>query len=121
MASGTSRTRSIGAFHPHEIGQFEPAFKAAIGDSDMDQFRPVLVLFAFLALHNQQVLLRSDINILRSEPGNGERDAVIIFAPARDVERRVIITRIQARLIFQQVEHTVKTNGAAAIGGKIKT
>ena len=87
----------------------------------MDQLRTIGEFLALAALHHQQVLLRGDVDILRTETGHREGDAVIVFTAARDVERGIIVAGVEARLVFEQVEQAVKTHGAAAIGSEIET
>src|SRR3546814_15771422 len=68
-------------------------------------------LFTLATLDDQQVLLCGDVDILRTEPGHGERDAVIVRAAAFDVERGIIVTAVVARLAFEQVKQTVEADG----------
>ena len=95
-------------------------------------FGPVESFYLFLLRENFRSLLSLklilserfallNLNILRTETRHSQGDAVIVFAAFGDVERGVIVARIRARLTFEHVEKPVKTNGAAAIGGKIKT
>lgn len=111
----------IGGFHADIIGQFEAAFKPAIGDADMEHIALSRGLLALAALHGEQILLRGNIEIGGFEPGHGQRDPVSVFAAALDIEWGVIFARTVARLVFENVEQAVKTHGAAAIGGEIKT
>ena len=73
-----------------------------------------------LALDHQQVLLGGNVDISRLEPGDGQGDAIDVFAPALDIEGGVIIAAVQAVVVFQQIKQPVKANHGAAIGGKIK-
>ncbi len=73
------------------------------------------------ALHDQQVLLRGNVEVLRPEAGDGEGDAIGILAAALDIEGRVIVAAARTSLLLEQVEETVETDGGAAIGRKIKT
>ena len=70
---------------------------AELADAGLDP-RAVFDLVTLLALHDQQVLLRGDVDIARPEACDGERDAVVVLTPARDIERGIIVSGVQARL-----------------------
>src|SRR5690606_7999658 len=65
--------------------------------------------------------MRGNVQVFRAKAGDSQGDAIGILSPALDVEGRVIIARVVADLILQQVEQAVETHGRAAIGGKIET
>ncbi len=87
----------------------------------MQELRRIGFELGLAAFHDEQVLLRGDVDFVGFEPGDGKRDAVLVIAAAFDVERGVIVPGLCARLALQQVEQAVETDGGAAIGGKIET
>src|SRR3546814_16258148 len=77
--------------------------------------------FALAALNNQQVLLCGYFDILRAEPGHGQRDAIIVGSATFDVEGRIVVAGVAPNLAFEQVEQAVKADSGAALGGEIET
>jgi hypothetical protein len=82
----------------------------------------IVVAFGLLAAgHNQQILLRNYVDLIDLEPGNGDRDFIVILTRAFDIERWVIFILRGTARGFEQLKKAVKANGAPAIGCKIKT
>src|SRR3546814_4683083 len=68
----------VGLFDPHEIGEFETALEAAVGDADMQEARAVAALRFFLAPGDlEQVLLGRDVDLVRSEEHTSELQSLM--------------------------------------------
>jgi hypothetical protein len=102
------------------ICQLEAALEIAVGNAKVQEIAVVIAIQLFLAGNDQQIFLRSDVYLVGLEASNGNRDQIFGIGGPLDVERRVIITLRGAR-IFQKIEQTVKADGCAAIGRKVKT
>ena len=103
------------------VGQFEAALESAVGDAEVKDFTRAGFL-ALLADDDEQVLLRGDVEVVGTEAGDGDGDAIGILAAALDVERRVVVAAARsARGILEQVEQVIEAHRGTAIGGKIKT
>ena len=87
----------VGVLDADEVGQLEAALEAAGGDAQVQiGALVVLVLLAPLARHQQQVLLRGDVDLVGLEAGDGDRDPVAVLGDALEVERRIIFGSLLA-------------------------
>ena len=88
-------------------------------DAEVEKLR-VLRPIVLLAGHQQQILLRGDLDLVAAEAGDGQRDAVAIVGDSLQVERRIIFSSA-ARVRLDHVEKTIEADGRAAVGGQVET
>lgn len=108
----------VGRFDNHEVGELEATLKCPRRNAAMQE--PTGVAFLGLTAGDDQlVALRDDLDLLRTEASNRERDTVAVLAFLFDVERRLGL-RLGARRGLEKVEETVEADGRAAIRGKVE-
>src|ERR1044072_3009896 len=101
----------------HMIGQAEGPLEGAGGDA-LVQHR-LGVLHGFPALDGQRVLLGGDAQILRLEPGNSQADGILVLAAPLDVVRWIVVVRVPAGRVLDEVEETIKAARRAPQRGEV--
>ena len=86
--------------HLHAIREQEGPLELPRGDAAMEILDPLLGGLD-LALHEQHVLMRGDLDVALAEAGDGHGDPILVLPDLRDVVGRVgkITTRIAERLL----------------------
>src|SRR5262249_8578130 len=81
----------LGAGHLHVVSEAKAPLKRAARDAAVQVAVAVLLLLFLLRLarHQERVLVNSDIELGRREPGHGHCQPVGVFTGLLDVERRV--------------------------------
>ena len=120
MASGSSRTSSIRSkpFDLDVIRQIELPLERPRRNSLVQEL--ALLLLGLPTFHRQDALFCRDLDFVRRETGDRQRDLVAVFAHALDVARRVILLRAGLLLRgIDEIEQAVKADGRPPKGSKV--
>jgi len=102
-----------------EISKLEPPLECPGRYTPME----ILTFFIFIGMltgHRKLVLLCDDINLIGSEAGDRERDAIAILAFADDVEGGGVRIRVDTCASLEQIEQPIEADSRTAEGREIK-
>ena len=83
------------------IGQLKPAFKVSASYAHVQEIAIVIAFGLFAAGNNQQILLSNNVDFIHFEPGDGDRDFIIVLASTLDIERWIIFILRRAACCFE--------------------